>query len=68
MANISLMKSERKDAIVCIRIPRSLKTEMNKLDINWSEYLRGVIESKVRMEKIKKTWKEIEKIRESLTL
>ncbi len=62
------MKNERKDVIICIRVPKSLKKEMDEIDINWSEYIREVIESKIKVEKMKKTWKKIENIKLNLNV
>ncbi|WP_202319873.1 hypothetical protein [Archaeoglobus neptunius] len=57
------MGSERKNAIVSFRIPEWLKFEMENINTNWSEYLRSKIEEKVRQEKIKSIWSEIDEIR-----
>ncbi len=56
----------RKSEIVCIRISKQLKEEMNKLDVNWSEYLRKAIEEKIRKEKMKKIWKELKDLQKSV--
>ena len=46
--------------MISIRIPAWLKEEMEKTSINWSEYLRKSIEERVKIEKMKKIWNEIE--------
>lgn len=47
---------------VTIKVPIELKTRMKEVDINWSEYLRGVIEAKVREELAKKSSRRLEEI------
>lgn len=37
---------------------------MKEVDVNWSEYLRGVIEAKVRIEVAKEAARKLDKIRE----
>ncbi len=52
--------------LVVIRVPKKLKEEMKKININWSEYLRRQIEERIRKEKLKKLWKEIEEIKNKI--
>ncbi len=61
-----MTKEARKDAIISLRVPESLKEEMSKVDVNWSEYLRKAIEDKICREKMKKIWNEIESIRNKI--
>lgn len=58
------MEKERKDVIVSFRIPEYLKSEMEKIDINWSEFLREKVEEKIKLERMKNVWSEIEAIRD----
>ncbi|AAL81477.1 hypothetical protein PFDSM3638_06745 [Pyrococcus furiosus DSM 3638] len=46
--------------VVSFRIPRELKKEMKKIDINWSEEVRKFIEEKVKEYKRKKALEEID--------
>ncbi len=58
------MGREKKDVIISLRIPRKLKEEMSKLNVNWSEYIREAIEYKINIEKMKRIWVEIENLKE----
>ncbi|MGQ4892109.1 MAG: hypothetical protein ACP6IP_06430 [Candidatus Njordarchaeia archaeon] len=49
--------------VVVIRIPNELKKEMKKIKINWSEYLREKIRERIRKEKLKQIWDEIEELK-----
>ncbi len=54
--------NEKKAVIISLRIPAWLKHEMDKVDINWSEYIRQSIEERIKLEKAKRVWREIETI------
>jgi len=58
-----MAKEDKKDVIISLRIPERLKEEMNKVDVNWSEYLRKAIEDKISKEKMKRIWNEIESLK-----
>lgn len=50
--------------VVSIRVPKELKEEMRRLDVNWAEYLRSSIEERVRLERIKRACREMDEVRE----
>jgi len=50
--------------VISIRVPKELKEEMRRLDINWAEYIRNLIEEKVQLEKIRRACQNIDKIRQ----
>jgi chemotaxis regulatin CheY-phosphate phosphatase CheZ len=47
---------------VSIKVPVELKKRMKEVDVNWSEYLRSVIEAKVKEELAKKASQILEEI------
>ncbi|MHA1581913.1 MAG: type II toxin-antitoxin system VapB family antitoxin [Candidatus Baldrarchaeia archaeon] len=49
--------------VVSIRIPKKLKEEMKKVNVNWSKYLRSVIEEKIRQIKMEEASRKIDEIR-----
>ncbi len=59
-------KNSKKDVVISIRIPKWLKEEMDRININWSEYIRDSIEKKVSIEELKKIWGQIENIKDSM--
>jgi len=59
-------RNSRKDVVISIRIPKWLKEEMDRIDINWSEYIRDSIEKKVLTEELKKIWNQIETLKDSM--
>jgi hypothetical protein len=50
--------------VVSVRIPKELKEEMSKLDLDWAGYLRGVIEEKVKAERMRRASAVMDELRE----
>jgi hypothetical protein len=50
--------------VVSVRIPKELKEEMTKLDLDWAGYLRGVIEEKVKAERMRRASAVMDELRE----
>jgi len=60
--------------IVAIRVPEEIKKKMKEVPVDWSEYLRKVIEERIEQEKnkeilknLKKLWKAIPKTPEGFS-
>jgi predicted DNA-binding protein len=51
---------------VSIKVPEETKKLMKKVNVNWSEYLREVIESKIKMEVAKDAAKKLDEIRQRI--
>ena len=49
--------------IVSVRIPKELKEEMRRLDVDWADYIRKAVEAKIREEKIRTACKVMDEIR-----
>jgi hypothetical protein len=50
--------------VVSVRIPKELKEEMSKLDLDWADYLRAVIEEKVKTERMRQASRVMDELRE----
>jgi hypothetical protein len=50
--------------VVSIRVPKDLKDEMRKLDLDWADYLRGAIEEKLKTERVKRACTMMDELRE----
>lgn len=46
-----------------IRLPKDLKDQMKKTEIDWSEYIRNAIEEKIKHDRRIKASRSIDKIR-----
>lgn len=50
--------------VVSIRVPKDLKEEMSRLDLDWAGYIRQVIEERVKAEKMRRACKVMDELRE----
>lgn len=57
------MSSPSRLVNVSVKVPRELREKMKQVNVNWSEYLRKVIEAKVEEELAKKASKRLDEIR-----
>ncbi len=48
---------------VSVKVPRELREKMRRVDVDWSEYLRGAIEAKVRAEISRNAMRVLDEIR-----
>lgn len=48
---------------VSVKVPKEIRELMRKVDVNWSEYLREVIETKIRVEMAKEAARRLDEIR-----
>ena len=49
---------------VSVKVPEEIRKLMRKVDVNWSEYLRETIETKIRVEMAKDAARRLDEIRE----
>jgi hypothetical protein len=49
---------------VSVKVPEEMRKLMKKVDVNWSEYLRGVVEAKIRLEMAREAVRRLDEIRE----
>ncbi len=49
---------------VSVKVPEEVRELMRRVDVNWSEYLRGVIEAKIRVEMAVDSARRLDEIRE----
>jgi hypothetical protein len=49
---------------VSVKVPEEIRELMKKVDVKWSEYLRGAIEAKIKAEMAMEAVKRLDEIRE----
>jgi len=49
---------------ISVKVPEEIRKLMRKVDVNWSEYLRETIETKIRVEMAKDAARRLDEIRE----
>ena len=51
------------ETVVTVRVPRELKDEMRRIDVNWSQYIRDSIQKKIDEQRIKEASDKLDQIR-----
>jgi predicted DNA-binding protein len=46
-----------------VKVPKEMKERMDKLEVNWSEYIRKSIEEKIRQDEVNKASRKLDEIR-----
>lgn len=49
--------------IITVKIPKTMKKEMNKIELNWSQYIRGCLQNKIDDQKKKEAFEKLDQIR-----
>jgi hypothetical protein len=49
--------------VLSLRVPKELKKEMSRLDVDWAEYVRQAIEQKIRAARKKRASRGIDELR-----
>ena len=53
-------------AVISIRVPATLKKEMEKYDVNWSEVIRQMIQEQIEIERRKKAAEAVDEVRKRI--
>jgi hypothetical protein len=48
---------------ITVKIPKTMKKEMSKIELNWSQYIRGCLQNKIDDQKKKEAFKKLDQIR-----
>jgi len=49
--------------VITVKIPHSMKKDMKKIELNWSQYIRECLQTKIDEQKRKEAFKELDQIR-----
>jgi predicted DNA-binding protein len=49
--------------VITVKVPKEMKERMDKLEVNWSEYIRKSIEEKIRQDEVNKASRKLDEIR-----
>ena len=53
-------------AVISIRVPATLKKEMEKYDVNWSEVIRQMIQEQIEIERRKRAAEAVDEVRKCI--
>ena len=51
------------NSVITVKVPKEMKKKMNEFKINWSDYIRKSIESKIQESELRKASQKLEEIR-----
>ena len=58
------MSQTHMSTVVSVRVPERLRREMERLrDVDWSALLKSAIEERLKRERLKTFWKDVEELR-----
>ncbi len=49
--------------VINIKIPRTMKKDMKKIELNWSQYIRECLQDKIDEQKKKEAFEKLDQIR-----
>ena len=52
-------------AIISVRIPKKMKEDLERLEINVAEFVKEALEKKIKEEKVKRVLKQVKKIQDN---
>jgi len=61
---IPLMCMEQPE-VITVKVPKKLKAQMKKIDINWSEYLRQCVQKRLDEEKMRAAFQKLDEIKKT---
>ena len=56
------MVQERVEAIT-VKVPQSMRREMKKIDLNWSQYIRECLQNRIDEQKKREAFEKLDEIR-----
>jgi hypothetical protein len=51
--------------VITVKVPKKLKAQMKKIDINWSEYLRQCVQKRLDEEKMRAAFQKLDEIKKT---
>ncbi len=49
--------------VITVRVPKALKNDMQKIDVNWSQYIRECLQNKINEQKKREAFDKLDEIR-----
>lgn len=49
--------------VITVRVPKALKKDMQKIDVNWSQYIRECLQNKINEQKKREAFDKLDEIR-----
>jgi len=49
--------------VITVKVPKALKKDMQKIDVNWSQYIRECLQNKINEQKKREAFHKLDEIR-----
>ncbi len=49
--------------VITVKVPKALKKDMQKIDVNWSQYIRECLQNKINEQKKREAFDKLDEIR-----
>ncbi|MGO8805416.1 MAG: hypothetical protein ACLQO7_02280 [Candidatus Bathyarchaeia archaeon] len=57
------LADQEKVVVITVRVPKALKKDMQKIDVNWSQYIRECLQNKINEQKKREAFDKLDEIR-----
>ena len=58
-----MLLSQEEIDVITVKIPKTMKKEMKKIELNWSQYIRECLQHKIDEQKKREAFKNLDQIR-----
>jgi conjugal transfer/entry exclusion protein len=57
------LADQKQVAVITVKVPQALKKDMQKIDVNWSQYIRECLQNKINEQKKREAFHKLDEIR-----
>ena len=57
------LADQKQVAVITVKVPQALKKDMQKIDVNWSQYIRECLQNKINEQKKREAFDKLNEIR-----
>jgi conjugal transfer/entry exclusion protein len=62
-ADVMTLADHEQVVVITVKVPKALKKDMQKIDVNWSQYIRECLQNKINEQKKKEAFNKLDEIR-----
>ena len=63
-----MLMSQKEIDVITVKIPKAMKKDMKKIELNWSQYIRECLQDKIDDQKKREAFEKLDQIRKRSTL
>ena len=58
-----MLLSQEEIDVITVKIPKTMKKDMKKIELNWSQYIRECLQTKINEQKKREAFEKLDQIR-----